>query len=54
MSFDIDIAIDTTDGCVKYTYWYTTVAEDGNTLCDSGTMTDCLGKDDLKIHIGGE
>lgn len=53
INFDIDIAIDTTNQNVTYTYFYATVAEDGKSLYESGTKTDCIGKDNLEIYIGG-
>ena len=53
VDFDIDIAVDTANESVTYNYFYTTIAEDGKTLYESGTMTDYIGKDNLEIHIGG-
>lgn len=53
VDFDIDIAIDTANESVTYTYFYTTISEDGTTLYESGTTTDCIGEDDLGIYIGG-
>lgn len=53
INFDIDITVDTKSQNVTYTYFYTTIAEDGKTLYESGTKTDCIGKDDLEIYIGG-
>lgn len=50
--FDISVDIDMDGGNVVYTYNYTSIAENGETLRESGTSSDNIG-DELSVCIGG-
>lgn len=50
--FDLTVDIDTDGENVVYTYNYTSIAENGKTLRESGTASDNIG-DELSVCIGG-
>lgn len=50
--FKLDIAVDESRKTAEYKYFYTYIAEDGKKLSESGSDTQNIDSDELKVRLG--
>ncbi|MGN1100647.1 MAG: hypothetical protein ACI4RG_00535 [Huintestinicola sp.] len=51
--FKLDIAVDEALKTAEYKYFYTYIAEDGKKLSESGSDTQNIDSDEIKVRLGG-